>query len=110
MKSTTYRRNGATLNIPVGFSWTTFVFGWWPSVIRGQWRLAWTFLGVDVVAIWMTTVAFQGDDFLLAPVILRGVCAYFRNAELHEDVQKDGWKTEAMLFAVQPEHDDGASQ
>lgn len=100
MRSVTYRRNGATLNIPVGFSWTTFIFGWWPSVFRSHWKLAWTFMAVDLVAIWFTTAVFQGRDWLLTILVFRGVCAYFRNAELNKDVHKDGWRTEADLSVV----------
>lgn len=100
MRSVTYRRNGATLTIPVGFSWTTFIFGWWPSVIRNHWKLAWTFMAVDLLAIWFTTAVFQGRDWLMAVVVLRGVCAYFRNEELRKDIQKDGWRTEADLSVV----------
>jgi hypothetical protein len=100
MKSITYRRNGATLSIPVGFSWTTFVFGLWPSVFRSHWRLVWTFLAADTAAWWITEFAFQGRDFLLTFILVRGICAYYRNEELNKAVKRDGWRTEAELFVV----------
>ena len=100
MKSITYRRNGATLTIPSGFSWTTLIFGIWPSVFRSHWRMMWTILALDVIAVWFTVAVFQGNDFLVAWIVLRGIAAYYRNEELNKDVHSDGWRTEADLSIV----------
>ena len=36
----TFQKNGVTKQVKVGFSWTTFFFGWLVAVSRGMWPQA----------------------------------------------------------------------
>ena len=44
----------ATKNAPVGFSWTTFFFSFFPAFIRGDWRYGLLFLVLNMVTLWRT--------------------------------------------------------
>ncbi|MFL0246469.1 DUF2628 domain-containing protein [Candidatus Clostridium stratigraminis] len=37
MRAKLVHENGAIKDIKVGYSWTTFLFGFWVPAIRGQW-------------------------------------------------------------------------
>ncbi|HLU22617.1 MAG TPA: hypothetical protein VKZ77_09030 [Bacillaceae bacterium] len=45
---------GVVKELKVGFSWTTFFFGGWVAIFRGQWGevLKWIFLNPITIGIW----------------------------------------------------------
>ena len=45
---------GVVKEVKVGFSWTTFFFGGWVAIFRGQWGevLKWFFLNPITIGIW----------------------------------------------------------
>lgn len=50
--------NGITKNAPVGFSWTTLFFGFFPALIRGDWLFAIIQLGAAMVTAGISTIVF----------------------------------------------------
>ena len=51
-------QSGAMKEAPVGFSWTTFFFGFFPALIRGDWK--W---GIIQFIVAMLTMGFSGLVF-----------------------------------------------
>lgn len=92
MATITFNRNGATRTIPVGFSWTTLVFGWLPSLFRGHWYLFWTIVGCDLASVGISIVVFEGRDLLATFIAARWFLAAIRNTELRKFLARDGWK------------------
>ena len=91
MKTITYFRNGATRTIPVGFSWTTFIFGPWPSAVRGHWSFFFLMLLVDFFIVPALIAA--GAPGIIIAIALQAACAMFRNDELNKAYIDDGWKS-----------------
>lgn len=93
-RTTTYRRNGATRTVPNGFSVTTLIFGFLPSMIRGQWGYLWIVIAADVVGLFLSGWVFKGQDALASVAVLRFGAAALRNEFLARLLMKDGWKEE----------------
>lgn len=92
MSTLTYRRNGATRAIPVGFSWTTVLFGSIPSMIKGHWSVAIpSLLIIDLMAINMSWAVFGFKDALLSVIIARSIVAACRNRWLSDYYEDEGW-------------------
>lgn len=69
---------GSVKKAPVGFSWTTFFFGFFPAMFRGHW--------VGVLAILGLTIGTLG----LAPLVM----AFFYNKWYLKSLVEDGYKVE----------------
>ncbi len=50
---------GAIKEAPVGFSWTTFFFGFFPALFRGDWK--W---GLIMFALYLVTLGLSGLIFM----------------------------------------------
>lgn len=100
MRTVTVRRNGQSKTLPVGFSFTTFFFGFWPSVFRADLRfvalafvtglLPWTYL------VWNYENAsyfFQDHNYFWPIFLIVRMClAIIRNEWLLRYHLEDGWK------------------
>lgn len=90
----TYQRNGATRTLPQGFSWTTFLFGAWPSAFRCHWSLHWTIQLAEVVAL-VVVLSMLLESASFSPLVIafatRLFFAYNRNHMLNEFYLADGW-------------------
>jgi hypothetical protein len=71
------------------------MFGCFPSLFRGHWKMFWITLVVDIVALLLTFVVFRGLDDGTSVVVLRLVAALARNASLHAKLQNEGWSKDA---------------
>lgn len=72
-------RTGQMRQAPLGFSWTTFFFGFWPMAFRGAWK--WFFI------IFLTCLFTWG--------IAGIVWAFLINKIYFNDLLKDGFKFKA---------------
>jgi len=50
--------NGIGKNAPVGFSWTTLFFGFFPALIRGDWLYGIIMLGAAMITAGISTIVF----------------------------------------------------
>ena len=69
-------KSGIVKEAPVGFSWTTFFFGFFPALIRGDWLWA-----VIIFAATMVTFGFAGIVF-----------AFIYNRLYIQELLKQGFK------------------
>ncbi|WGN90804.1 hypothetical protein [Burkholderia phage vB_BglM_WTB] len=87
---------GANTRIPTGFSVTTLLFSFWPSVFRGHFGYAAIVFGVEMlVTILMIALGSVNDDagailFFLFFVV-RIFFAFQRNSELERFFKLRGW-------------------
>ena len=101
MASITYQRNGAVRTLPVGFSFTTFFFGFIPSLVRGQWSFMWLMVLSDLVGCYITAWVFLGQDALASVVVLRFIMAFIRNKAISEAYVRDGWRAQNVATTTE---------
>ena len=91
-------RAGKTNAIPIGFSFTTLLFGFVPSVFRGHWTFALRCLAFDLLALAAIIVASElGADvgaaaIAFAPFAFRFPLVLQRNDALEQWLKEDGWE------------------
>jgi hypothetical protein len=88
MNSVTVRRNGAVRTLPCGFSFTTLIFGFWPSVIRGHWQFALLSLLPELVFLFTLVTGPYPFLWLIGGRI---IIATVRNEMLINRYLNDGW-------------------
>lgn len=108
-RSITYNRNGATKTLPNGdISWTTLFFGFWPSITRGHWSLAWAMIAMEIGFLMMLVMmpASQASDVGVLYLGYRVVAALCRNRMLNDFYKRDGWLPPAKTKAPAPDPED----
>jgi hypothetical protein len=102
MSSTTFRRNGAVKNVPFGFSWTSFFFGFIPSLIRGHWSMVWLAIFADALGLFLSGWVFQGKDAFGSVLAARCFVAIFANGTYAEHLRDEGWTDKEDAFRFLP--------
>ena len=70
----------ATKNAPVGFSWTTFFFSFFPAFIRGDWRYGLLFLVLNILTSGLSAI----------------VVSFFYNKWYIKSMLSRGWKVNSI--------------
>lgn len=107
--STTFRRNGKSINLPDGFSWTTLFFGPVPSMLRGNWAMAFVLVLTDIAGLWLGGWVFHGADAYGCLGVLRILSGLYRNDVLHEHYLEEGWTSKPEpqgLRVLEPANDE----
>lgn len=93
MKTIQLTRGNDTKIIPTGFSFTTLLFGFWPSLFRLHWHMFWFCILGEIVP--FITIMLNVPDWYTITLwtIWRFVTAFIRNKELRYSLASDGWKT-----------------
>ena len=52
-------KNGITKEAPVGFSWTTLFFGFWPSLFRSDFKWFWIMLALSLLTFGVSQLVFM---------------------------------------------------
>lgn len=86
------RAQGETKRIPFGFSWTTLLFGFWPSVFRSHWMFVLMAVIFSSGAWFVSILVFQGKDAGTFPLGVRVLLASIRNHMLHDHMTARGWR------------------
>lgn len=79
---------GKVVRAPVGFSWTTFLFGFWVALFRGDFKWA----GLQILTIILVSLLTQGLGTIIPIVIY--ACLY--NKFYIEDLLSAGYKVESI--------------
>lgn len=77
-----FENNGVQLEVPVGFSWTTFFFGPFPALFRGDLKWAVIMLVAHILLFWT----------IIGTPILWIVFAFTYNEAYIKDLQLKGFK------------------
>lgn len=86
-----YTRGGMVKCFPVGFSWTTLIFGFWPSVFRGDWTFFLICIVAQLISALLCILVFTGHDFFVTPLCTNLVLASIRNVHLHHVLRQRSW-------------------
>jgi len=82
-----YELNGVSRNVPTGFSWTTFFFGPFPALFRGD--LKWAAIQfVANIGATVVTAPFAGIGGIAAWLTF----AFIYNDRHEQDLKVAGWK------------------
>lgn len=93
MKTITMTRSGAIKTIPVGFSWTTMFFSFWPSLFRQQWNAFGACLCSDILASILIVVIPENFIWImLCWIAARAAVAEMRNRDYRILLERDGWE------------------
>lgn len=84
--------NGRVKNAPVGFSWTTLIFGFWPALLRGDFKWA----GLQILTMIVVSLATSGTGTIV-PIIL---FAFIYNKAYIENLIKSGYKVENIQSSL----------
>lgn len=91
MDTLAYIKGARVRRLPVGFSWTTLLFGMVPSMIRNHWSFAWFSMALSLLGMFVSIFVFKGLDMFLSVLTFRILAAAMRNAHLNRHAVKDGW-------------------
>jgi len=74
---------GQFKEVPVGFSWTTFFFGWFPALLRGDWKnfLILFFLTIPTLGIILIVYWFKYNKIYINDLISKGFKAVLNREE-----------------------------
>jgi len=103
-----YTLRGSRTSVPEGFSFTTLMFGFIPSLMRQHWSFVILSICGDLVGLWLSGWVFGGGDALLSVVVIRVLLACHRNGELATSLKRDGWTSDRPSRPVfmDPSNDD----
>lgn len=80
--------HGTIKRAPVGFSWTTFLFGFWPALFRGDFKwFGWLF-GIQFITLLLT----YGIGTLLALIVF----GFIYNRLYVKELLKAGYRVEKV--------------
>lgn len=63
-------KSGIVKEAPVGFSWTTLFFGFFPAMIRGDWLWAIIIFGAAMITLGLSTIIFA---FIYNRIYIQGM-------------------------------------
>lgn len=96
-----FTKGAGVTRIPMGFSWTTLIFGCLPSVFRGHISFAFWFLVIEVIALFTSLFVCMGLDGFLLTFAARIFLSSIRNARLHKHLNKQGWIVQPSATVIQ---------
>jgi len=104
-------KNNGTKNAPTGFSWTTFFFGFFPAIIRGDIKWGLIMLGIALVTGGLSWLVFP---FIYNKIYIKSLIeiGYKPKSSIDEKILKDMGVYEEDLFdnAVKTVSNIGANQ
>ncbi|AWD92429.1 hypothetical protein [Xanthomonas phage Carpasina] len=102
MTTLAYTQGSVVRRIPIGFSWTTLLFGSIPSAARCHWRFFWLCLLSNWSAIYISVFELGGKDGMMLVLAVRIFLSSIRNYELSEHVKSEGWalREPAQVFSI----------
>ncbi len=95
--------SGKTVDVKIGYSFTTFFFGAFAPLLRGQWIFALMLFVVQSVL--MMAMISAGVQPIVGTLITCGVAGYFRNKNLLEMYRGKGYAITKMDGVTQKEVD-----
>lgn len=75
-----HSETGESLEAPLGFSWTTLLFGFWPAIFRGDWKWAGIIFVISVITYGLAFIVF----------------AFIYNRLHIKDLIRSGWKVSSV--------------
>jgi hypothetical protein len=102
MNTILFSKDGKTTEIPIGFSWTTFLFGFLPSALSGHWSFAFQSAVFMIVSLFCSIVVMHGQDAMLTYITTSFYLGSVRNVAFHNFMLQKGWVQGLPITTPQP--------
>jgi hypothetical protein len=102
MKTITFNKDGKTTDLPIGFSWPTFFFGFLPSAIKGHWSFAFQAFVFMVVSLFCSIVVLHGNDAMITYITTSAYLGSVRNVAFHNFMIEKGWAQGVLITTPPP--------